>query len=194
MYIRKTISRILIPNFDHNNVIPPHLGNPTQTQHLSPYPCTTLELCQTFATSKERIEILQGLLSFRQKMNELGIIQGFQWLDGSFTENIEVSEQRAPRDIDVVTFFGGISLEQQEDVAENFVEFVNSQTAKNTYKVDHYPVDYCYSPDVTVELTRYWIQLFSHNRLGVWKGLLRLELNTPDIDAASFEYLKEIAS
>lgn len=182
----------MIPNFDHNNVIPLHLGNPTQPQHLSPYPCTTLELCQIFATSKERIEILHGFLLFRQKMNKLGIIQGFQWLDGSFIENIEVSENRAPRDIDVVTFFGGISLENQEVVAQKFAEFVNSKISKVTYKVDHYPVDYCYKPDVTVELTRYWIQLFTHNRLGVWKGLLRLELNTPEIDAASFEYLKNI--
>lgn len=183
----------MIPNFNHNNVIPPHLGNPTQMEHLSPYRCTTLQLCQAFATSKERIEILHGLLTFRQRMNEMGIIQGFQWLDGSFIENIEVSERRSPRDIDVVTFFGGISLEYQQTLLEKFGEFSNSKISKEKYKVDHYPVDYCYSPDTTVELTRYWIQLFTHNRLGVWKGILRLELNTPEIDFESFNYLKGLA-
>jgi hypothetical protein len=182
----------VIPNFDHNNVIPPHLGNPTLKEHLSPYPCTTLELCKTFATSKERIEILNGLLSFRERMNNLDIKQGFQWLDGSFIENIEVSESRAPRDLDLVTFFGGITLEKQIQLSTEFTEFVNSEIAKQTYKLDHYPVDYCFSPDVTVEMTRYWIQLFTHNRLGIWKGILRLELNTPDLDAESIKYLKEI--
>lgn len=182
----------MIPKFDHNNVIPPHLGNPTQQNDLSPYRCTTLDLCKTFATSKERIEILNGLLLFREKMNLLGIKQGFQWIDGSFTENIEVSEKRAPRDLDLVTFFGGITIENQQILAEEFTEFVNSQVAKLTYKLDHYAVDYCYSPDLTVKLARYWIQLFTHNRLGVWKGILRLELNTPDIDAESIEYLKKI--
>ncbi len=34
-------------------------------------------------------------------------------------------------------------------------------------------------------MTRYWISLFSHNRLGVWKGMLRIALNTPSEDAAA---------
>jgi hypothetical protein len=182
----------MIPNFDHNNVIPPHLGNPTQMNHLSPYPCTTLELCKTFATSKERVEILKGLLLFRERMSELGIIEGFQWLDGSFTENIELTENRAPRDLDLVTFFGGISMDHQLIIESDFIEFGNSQIAKETYRLDHYPVDYCFNPNTTVELTRYWIQLFSHNRMGVWKGILRLELNTPEVDAESMNYLKSV--
>ncbi|KAF2512823.1 hypothetical protein EYY60_06865 [Flavobacterium zhairuonense] len=182
----------MIPKFDHNFVIPPHLGNPTSKEHLSPYCCTTLELCQTFVTSQNRIEILKGLLSFRKKMNDFGITQGFQWLDGSFTEDVENRENRPPNDLDLVTFFGGISIEHQEIILKEFIEFGDSQTAKLNYKLDHYPVDYCYSPDVTVELTRYWIQLFTHNRLGIWKGILRLELNTPHIDEESYEYLKKI--
>jgi hypothetical protein len=186
------IKNILIPNFDHNNVIPPHLGNPIHKEHLSPYRCTTLELCKRFATSKERIEILNGLLLFRKKMNNFGIKEGFQWLDGSFIENIEVSEKRAPRDLDLVTFFGGLTFEYQKELAVQFTEFLNPTFSKEKYKLDHYIVDYCFSPDATVELTRYWVQLFSHNRLNIWKGMLRLELNTPEIDTESIQYLKEI--
>ena len=29
-----------IPSFDHNHVLPPHLGGPTRREQLSPYPCT----------------------------------------------------------------------------------------------------------------------------------------------------------
>lgn len=178
-----------IPNFDHNNVLPPHLGNPTNRTHLSPYPCTILELCHQFSTSPQRIAILKNFVTFRQRMTKEGILNGFQWLDGSFMENIETSEGRPPRDLDVVTFFGGLTIPQQTAIRGNFPEFANPTLAKANYLLDHYPVDYSFSPDVTVEQTRYWIQLFTHNRLGVWKGMLRLPLNTPIDDQHAIDYL-----
>lgn len=181
-----------IPDFDHNHVLPPHLGNPTQKTHLSPYPCSILELCHRFATSTERIEILKGLVTFRQQMTANGVIYGFQWLDGSFLENIEVSESRPPNDIDAVTFFGGLTPADQANIRNNFPEFANPVLAKNKFKVDHYPVDYSYSPDVTVEMTRYWIQLFTHNRNSVWKGILRVPINTPIDDQHALDYLNSL--
>ena len=181
-----------IPNFDHNNVLPPHLGNPTNRNHLSPYPCTILELCHQFSTSPERIMILKNFVTFRQRMTNEGILNGFQWLDGSFMENIESSQGRQPRDLDVVTFFGGLTISQQTTIRGNFPEFANPTLAKTNYFLDHYPVDYSFSPDVTVEQTRYWIQLFTHNRLGVWKGMLRLPLNTPFDDQHAIDYLNSI--
>ncbi len=181
-----------IPNFDHNNVLPPHLGNPTDRTHLSPYPCSILELCHRFSTSNNRVQILKNYILFRQRMNALGIIYGFQWLDGSFLENIEVSEGRPPRDLDVVTFFGGLSIADQTNIRANFPEFANPSLAKNNFSLDHYPVDYSYNPDVTVEQTRYWLQLFTHNRVGVWKGILRLSLNTPIDDQHALDYLNSI--
>lgn len=181
-----------IPSFDHNHVLPPHLGNPTDKSHLSPYLCTILELCHKFSTSPERIEILKGLVHFRQKMVTNGIIIGFQWLDGSFLENIELSEGRQPRDLDIVTFFGNLNPENQATIRVTFPEFVNPILAKAAYKLDHYAVDYSYNPDVTVEMTRYWIQLFTHNRKSIWKGILRLSLNTPIDDQHAIDYLNTI--
>ncbi|RLK03090.1 DUF6932 family protein [Tenacibaculum discolor] len=182
----------MIPDFDHNNVIPPHIGNPTLQEHLSPYNCSTLELCQSLGRTKERVLILKGLLEFRQKMTNLGIIEGFQWIDGSFTENIEKSERRHPNDLDIVTFFKGLKGDKIKEIKTNFVEFIDPNMAKSNYNLDHYLVDYSFDPDVTVEMTRYWIQLFSHNRLGVWKGILRLELNTVDTDKQALDYLNSI--
>lgn len=181
-----------IPGFDHNNVIPPHLGNPTDRTHLSPYICTILELCHHFSTSGQRILILKNYIAFRQRMTSLGVIYGFQWLDGSFLENIERSESRHPNDLDLVTFYGGLSLADQANIRATFPEFANPVLAKNNYKLDHYPVDYSYNPDVTVEQTRYWLQLFTHNRIGVWKGILRLPLNTPVDDQHAMDYLNSI--
>lgn len=181
-----------IPDFDHNNVIPPHLGNPTEPSHLSPYECSILDLCHKFAFSKDRIEILKGLVKFRQRINENGIIYGFQWLDGSFLENIEKSENRPPNDLDIITFFGGLTSENQSLIIASFPEFADSILSKNSFKLDHYPVDYSYHPYFTVERTRYWIQLFTHKRNGIWKGILRLSLNTPIEDQYAIDYLNSL--
>ncbi|WP_426763559.1 DUF6932 family protein [Hafnia paralvei] len=34
----------------------------------------------------------------------MGLAEGFQWVDGSFTENVELIERRTPNDVDVVIF------------------------------------------------------------------------------------------
>jgi hypothetical protein len=79
----------MIPSFDHNGVIPPYLGNPANgSNFVSPYPTDSLELCQRFATSKDRIAILKKFMAFREEMRNFGI-SGFQYLDGSFLEDIE---------------------------------------------------------------------------------------------------------
>ena len=87
-----------IPDFDHNLVLPPHMGDPRAISQLSPYPCT-----------------------------------------------------------------------------------------------DHYPFDAGASPDKTVEYSRYWSLLFSHNRLGVWKGMLKIDLDTPADDLTARDELKALA-
>jgi hypothetical protein len=181
-----------IPNFDHNNVLPPHLGNPTIRTDISPYPCSILELCHRFSTSNQRIQILTNFVAFRQRMNAMNIVKGFQWLDGSFLEDIEAAENRPPQDLDVVTFYGGFTIAEQTNFKVTFPEFTIPSLAKNNYLLDHYAVDYCYSPDVTVEQTRYWLQLFTHNRLGVWKGILRLPLNTTIDDQQALDYLNSL--
>jgi hypothetical protein len=60
---------------------------------------------QRFATSPERIRILHGLIEYRIALSNTIILGGFQWLDGSFMENKELIEGKAPNDVDVVTFF-----------------------------------------------------------------------------------------
>jgi hypothetical protein len=73
-----------IPVFDTIlNILPPHLGNPTDISHLSPYGCTVNEVCDRFATSPARKAILEGFLNLRVECYSRGI-RGFQWLAGSF--------------------------------------------------------------------------------------------------------------
>ncbi|MDD2435806.1 MAG: hypothetical protein PHO63_06125 [Bacilli bacterium] len=183
----------MIPEFNHNNVIPPHLGNPTQPQEVSPYECSIVEFCEHFATNPERIEILKGFVNFRIQMIQNGVVKGYQWIDGSFSENIEESEGRTPNDIDVVTFSRGLTKDLFSIFEINFPEFISPSISKDKYKVDHYPVPYDLNPEFTVECTRYWCQLFSHNRNGVWKGMIKLPLySTLEEDEKALSYLNSL--
>ena len=178
-----------IPVFDHNLVLPPHLGDPVDRGQLSPYPCTTLHLCQRLGTTPERRAILGKFLDFRERLHGEGLTNGFQWLDGSFLEDVETLESRSPKDLDLVTVYWGYDRTFQTGLVARFREFASPVLSKAAYSLDHYNFDAGFNPTVTLEQTRYWILLFSHNRQGVWKGMLRIELNTPAEDAAARQEL-----
>jgi hypothetical protein len=133
-----------IPDFDHNQVIPPHLGDPRIRAQLSPYQTNSEEVCQKFSTSEARRDILRGWLRFRGELAKLGVISGFQWLDGSFLEKIEVLETRDPKDLDIVTFYvtptGKTPAEFTAEVVARLPEFVDRDLAKKNFKLDHFPV------------------------------------------------------
>jgi hypothetical protein len=175
-----------IPDFDGIlNVLPPHLGDPRQPADLSPYVCTVAELCDRFSFSSARRGILGGFLDLRKKLRSLGI-QGFQWLDGSFVEDIETQENRDPDDIDVVTFAAEPSTPTEvEEIFRANTGLWYPPDSKVNYHVDHYLVPLCSRPEAIVENTRYWYGLFSHRRDCTWKGMLRIEIaSQADDDAA----------
>jgi hypothetical protein len=116
-------------------------------------------------------------------------VTGFQWLSGSFMEDIEATESRSPRDLDVVTFVhrpaGLDDVATQALIAANPNIFVHAQ-AKATYHCDAYFIDLGILPEAVVNQTRYWFGLFAHRRTGIWKGLLQLPLavTQDDTDAS----------
>jgi hypothetical protein len=180
-----------IPPFNISGVLPPYLGStPTAWASISPYQTTLFRIADRFCNSKERKEILQGLLDYRQRLNRIGLLSGFQWLSGSFLENIEVLEGRHPRDVDVVTFCHR-PIDVMDDVNwEAFVasndELVNPIKIKEAFKCDAYFVDLNIEPISVVDHTRYWFGLFSHRRGGLWKGMLQIPLTVNmDDEAAS---------
>ena len=183
----------MIPPFDHNNVLPPYYnGKPSELNAQSPYECEILELCQRFGTSVTRRTILKGFIQFRLVCIAQGI-KGFQWIDGSFVENIEVIEMRDPHDIDVITFFEVKDATEESRIVTAFPEFANSKLSKFNYCVDHYPVLYNVNPMITIASTKYWTMLFSHSRRGVWKGMIQLPLyDTDDKDREALDYLNSL--
>lgn len=174
-------------DFDHNGVLSPHRGDPTDPGELSPYPCSIEQFCRRFAYSKERIELLERFLDFRGRVVDEGITTGFQWIGGSFLEE-ERLRNRPPSDIDVVTVYWGYDFETQIPIMQRFPEFASWQLAKQNFSIDHYPFDAWYTPQATIENTRYWISLFTHTRDSVWKGMLKIALPT-DVETEARELL-----
>lgn len=183
----------MIPPFDHNHVLPPYIGdNPAKRVFQSPYRTDIVDLCKHFGITQSRIELLKGFVQFRLDSYEHGVANTFQWIDGSFVEDKMSRENSEPNDIDVVTFVD-ISYIDQNTLINTFPEFVDCKISKQKYHVDHYIIDIS-NPGKAVRNTQYWIQLFSHNRYGVWKGMLEVPLysdNTEDLKAMGF--LKSIS-
>lgn len=167
-----------VPPFDGIlNILPPHLGKDGKVEDLSPYRCTMTEVCDRFATSVKRVDILRGILDLREKLRAMTQDQGFQWIDGSFVEDIEVQENREPGDADIVTF----SL---VDLAKLDRQLLDRTHTKATFHVDHFLVRLEAHPVLLVEATKYWYALFSHRRDRTWKGMLHVHLSKTDDEAA----------
>ena len=176
-----------IPPFDGIlNVLPPHLGNPTRPNELWPFLCTAAELCRRFATTAARKQILDGFLKLCAELLAIGV-RGFQWLGGSFLEDIESQENRDPRDIDAITFVASppTPAELSAILIGPRPDLWTPAETKRLFFVDHYVSSLGTVPAVLVQQARYWYALFSHRGDGVWKGMLAVELiDRTDDDAA----------
>jgi hypothetical protein len=130
------------------------------------------EFCSRFGTSPARRSILRGFLKFRADSYVRGI-SGFQWIGGSFVEDIERLESRSPKDIDVVTFVSVPNTPAAVRAAQvGPPDLLNRAYVKATYSVDHFWVPLSSDPAKIVSQARYWYGLFSHRRTRIWKGIL----------------------
>ena len=138
------------------------------------------DLVLRFGTSDPRRAILDGLLRYRGALYGAGITSGFQWLDGSFVEDIERLEQRPPRDVDVVTFFELPAGQSQMDVLTQNRDLFDRNKTKASYQVDAYPVCLGGALDMLIDRSTYWYGVWSHRRDLRWKGYLEVKLDATD--------------
>ncbi|WP_175812974.1 DUF6932 family protein [Burkholderia contaminans] len=175
---------IAVPPWNAHQVLPPIDASNPAAMFRSPYEVTVSDFVVRFATSVERCLILRGFLLLRSELNAAGLVDGFQWVDGSFTENIEVLEGRSPNDVDVVTFI--------DDTAGNMsnlsADLLNPKWVKINRKVDHYWVELTLDPNILVQLSAYWYSMWSHRRSSQWKGYVKISLDST-FDAAAVAHL-----
>lgn len=179
-----------IPAWNALGLLPPIDEAQPASPSRSPYRVTLADLVQRYATSAERRQILGGLLRYRQALHGLGLVRGFQWLDGSFLEHVEAIEQRAPRDIDVVTFFRLPEGMSQVELMPRNPRLFRPQHTKMIYNVDAYLVDLGQGAEQLVMQASYWYSMWSHRRNQAWKGYLHIDLAS-DQDTAARNWLEQ---
>lgn len=104
-------------------------------------------------------------------------MKGFQWVNGSFVENITQLENREPRDIDVVTFYHIPHGHTQESILAEHPDLFNHQFNKDRYHMDAYFVELNIESTFYLSKTiAFWHSLWSHIRAGSRKGYLAVDL------------------
>jgi hypothetical protein len=185
-----------IPPFSSSGVLPPFVGDdPTQLSARSPYQVSMDELVDSFCTSRDRGRLLIGLNEYRKLLFSGGFTTGFQWIDGSFVENAEVTRGRSPRDIDLVTLFHRPMRYQIDRSSWNLDyaatikrTYFDQKTIKATFACDAYPVDLDSGVNSLIRNVTYWFGLFTDVRgESGKKGVLQVRLPS---DTAEFSHVE----
>lgn len=175
----------MIPALNHSGVLPPFLDNPdgpATRSAMAPYIGSMVDLAERFGRTPERKAIIAGMVAYRVRLKSLGITQGFQWVDGSFVEDVEKIKSRPPADVDFVTFAYRPSHVTTEIDWRTFVDanrvLFDRRESKKHFLSDAFFVDLNAAPHVVADNARYWFGLFSHQRdTYQWKGSLRIDLS-----------------
>lgn len=186
------MTNVAIPAWTALGLLPPIDSNQPTSAERSPYPVSLKDVVMRFSTSPERKAIMQGFLGYRAALHGLGYKSGFQWLDGSFMEEVEVIEKRAPHDIDVVTFVHD-PPDKGRTLTDDELGSIIGSAAKETFKVDAYilQLDQIAPREITT-LSAYWYSMWSHRRNQAWKGFLQIELDpAEDADALTWLALED---
>eukprot|EP01035_Chromulina_nebulosa_P039802 gene39802-53824_t len=94
----------MLPAFDSRGLLPPFLGSDATNLDRSPYFATMVDFALAFGTTNERKTLIRALIGYRGLMASGGFVSGIQFLDGSFVEDVEATQNRSPADIDVFSF------------------------------------------------------------------------------------------
>ena len=178
----------LIPFFTASGALPPFIGiEATDRSGASPYKTSASEIFSILGQTPERRNLIAGLLSYREALRSIGIVDGYQLIDGSFTEDCETVRGRPPDDIDLVTYarLPVGPAEVLPFMQSNFGVF-NPVLTKSRYSCHAFFIDLGKPPALLVEDTTYFFGLFSHQRVSaLWKGMLKIPLVSDDAAVAS---------
>jgi len=187
----------MIPAFNQSGVLPPYLPDLPHGSEgsLAPFRVSLQDFVKRFSINEERVNIIKGFLSYRKELKKIGIVEGFQWINGSFVEDVERTRLRPPHDIDIITFAYRPAYVMHNDDWENLVreniKLFDPAISKKEFQCDAYFVDLDLPSHVIVNRTSYWYGLFSHQRESfLWKGMLEILLSDNEHD----EYIEEIFS
>ncbi len=178
-----------LPGFDEAGLLPPIWpGNAGGSDDRSPYQTSFLALCKRLGHTPARLELLRGLATLREQLRCAGLVEGFQWIDGSFVEDVERAGERVPQDIDVVTFAPLGDGQAQEVLMALWPELFDEVHVKSVLGVEHFFVNMTGPINAAfVRRVAYWYSMWSHQRdTSRWKGFVELPLSGDDADALAW--------
>jgi hypothetical protein len=182
-----------LPPFDMRGLLPPVNGIDDTHPDRSPYFCTMTELCSAMGTSDHRKALLRNLIEYRALIASDDFVEGIQFINGSFVENIEVNEGRHPKDIDVFSilmppakYVSTPSLWQTTGSVFWQTEIADNPKNKARFSLDVYGLMVnVRNLGPFLQQSLYWYSLFSHKRSNhEWKGFAAVPLNMADDKAA----------
>lgn len=181
------MTNVAIPAWNADGVLPPINAAQPISPERSPYRVSLTDYVLRFGSTAERRTILSGMLAYRGALHGLGLVRGFQWLDGSFLEHVEVIEGRPPKDVDVVTFYRLPAGVSQRDLAARpgAAATLDHTTVKSSHHVDAYLADLGMDPERLTQQTAYWYSMWSHRRSQLWKGFVEVDLAPAEDTAAT---------
>jgi hypothetical protein len=166
------------------------LLSPVSKPYRSPYLYSIQELAQDFINGYpgfdevKRSKLIGGLLEYRRLLYSYGIINGFQWIDGSFVTNKELILNEAPNDIDVFSLLELPEGETQLSLAEKYPYLSDHIKIKKDLSLDTYVyfvdpnnVDYEKIISNALYFHGIWTQ-YRHKPLH--KGYIRVNLSPDD--------------
>lgn len=187
------MSPATIPAWTPDGLLPP-IGGALTALDRAPYRVSLVEFVTRFGTTQERRRLLRGMLSYRAQLHTAGLVDGFLWIDGSFVEDVENLEHRAPRDIDVVLFFRmppGVSQRQLRDRLPSLMVAAEQLSLREQFGIHATPVDLALPERVLIERATYWYSLLAHRRDGAWKGYVELDL-AGEQDAQAAQVMEQL--
>lgn len=169
------MSPVAIPAWTADGVLPPINASQPVSPERSPYVVSLTDYVLRFSDTPERRSVLDGFLRYRAALHGAGVVQGFQWLDGSFLEHVELTEGRAPNDVDVVTFYlpAGVS---QAQLASQLGALLDHDSVKAGFRVDGYLAHLGMDAERLTRQSAYWYSVWSHRRNQLWKGFVQVDL------------------
>jgi hypothetical protein len=182
-----------LPPFDIRGLLPPVNDVNEIGADRSPYFCSMTTLCSALGTSDHRKWLLRNLINYRSLIASDDYIEGIQFIDGSFVEDIEKTEDRNPNDIDVFSIlippakYGNANNLWKTTGIKFFVdEIIDNTKNKSRYNLDCYGVLLGQQNYIDfLKSAVYWYSLFSHKKVSrEWKGFVAVPLNANDDLAA----------
>ncbi len=167
-----------IPAWNEIGLLPPFTTGPASAFRSSPYQVSLVNMVRHFGGTVIRRELLTGLLDFRAGLHEVGLADGFQWVDGSFVEDSLQRDGREPRDLDIVTFYRPSKHQDEETLVSRSRSLFDRLANMHRFQTDAHFVGLQSGDSYYLsQRIAYWHRLWSHTREGETKGYLQIDLS-----------------